>query len=365
MDNRAGAAATLRDVARLARVDPAIVSRVLNRDAALAIRSETRSRVLAAARRLHYRPNVMARSLKLRSSFALGMLLPDVANPMFPDIIKGAEEVAGGEGFQILLSHITPQWLADGRHLELLRESRVGGLIIATGALPDVGIRELRRSGFPYILVNRRARGIDRYVIVDDAAGARLGVEHLLGLGHRRVAHLAGPLGTDTAQRRIAGYREALRARGLASDAGLVEEAGLELEDGYAAGERLLRRAPSVSAIFSANVPVAIGAMAAIRARGLSIPDDVSVVGFHDSPYAARTEPPLTTVSMPLREMGREAARRLIGLIRDGGIGAPVVLPPVGLVVRRSTAPPRRAPLARARSGRGRVTSHPNGGMLS
>lgn len=337
-------AATIRDVARLARVDPAIVSRVLNEDATLSIRSETRARVLAAVRRLNYRPNVLARSLKLRSSYALGMLLPDIANPMFPDIIKGVEETARAAGFQILLSHITPKWLADGRHLELLRESRVGGLIIATGALTDAVIRELRRSGFAYVLVNRRARGIGRYVVVDDAAGARLAVAHLVGLGHRRIAHLAAPLDTDTAQRRLAGYRGALRAGRIALDPDLVEEAGFDLDDGYAAATRLLARTRALTAVFAANVPIAIGAMAALRDAGLAIPDDVSVVSFHDSPYAARTAPPLTAVRMPLREMGSEAARRLIALIREGGPCRPLVLPPVGLEVRRSTAPPGPGP---------------------
>ena len=130
---RSGPAATIRDVARLARVAPAIVSRVVNGDKALTIRNETRERVLTAVRQLNYRPNVIARSLKLRASYALGMLLPDIANPMFPDIIKGVEDMAEVEGFHILLSHITSQALVGGRHLELLRESRVAGLIVATG----------------------------------------------------------------------------------------------------------------------------------------------------------------------------------------------------------------------------------------
>jgi LacI family transcriptional regulator len=211
-------------------VDPAIVSRVVNGDKALTIRNETRERVLTAVRQLNYRPNVIARSLKLRASYALGMLLPAIANPMFPDIIKGVEDVAEVEGFHILLSHITSQALAGGRHLELLRESRVGGLIVVTGALSNSVIEELRRSGFPYVLVNRRAQGIDRYVVVDDEAGARLAVEHLIALGHRHIAHLAGPLDTDTGQRRLAGYHETLRAGGVEPDALLVEEAGLEIQ---------------------------------------------------------------------------------------------------------------------------------------
>jgi DNA-binding LacI/PurR family transcriptional regulator len=354
-------------VARLARVDPAIVSRVLNADKALSIRNETRERVLTAVSQLNYRPNVIARSLKLRASYALGMLLPDIANPMFPDIIKGVEDVAEVQGFHILLAHITSQALAGGRHLELLRESRVGGLIVATGALSDSAIEELRRSGFPYVLVNRRAQGIDRYVVVDDEAGARLAVEHLIALGHRRIAHLAGPLDTDTGQRRLAGYRQALRAEGVEPDALLVEEAGLEIEDGYRAATRLLARAAAVSAVFTTNVPVAMGALAAIREAGLTVPADMSVVSLHDSAYAERTEPPLTTVRMPLREMGREAARRLIELVRGGGDAPPVVLPPVGLQVRRSAAPPgrHRTGRRRVRIRRSPVTPHLNGGTRS
>jgi LacI family transcriptional regulator len=359
---RPGIPVTIRDVARLARVDPAIVSRVLNQDRSLSIRGETRARVLAAVRQLDYRPNALARGLKLGTSYALGMLLPDVANPLFPDIIKGGEEVAEEAGYQILLCHITPEALIRGRHLELLREGRVAGLLIATGVLPEAVVEGLDRSGFPYVLVNRRAPGIDRSVVVDDQAGARLAVEHLLALGHRRIAHLAGPPAADTAQRRLAGYREAFAARGLAPDPVLCEEAGLDVEEGYRAGARLLARVSGLSAVFATNVPVAIGALAALREAGLVVPADVSVVGFHDSPYAARTAPPLTTVRMPLREMGRQAAGRLIQLIRGGAAGAPVILPPVGLVVRASTAPPARRSGRRGRAARGALTPHDKGG---
>ncbi len=200
-------------------------------------------------------------------------------------------------------------------------------------------------------------------MVVDDEAGARLAVEHLIALGHRHIAHLAGPLDTDTGQRRLAGYHETLRAGGVEPDALLVEEAGLEIEGGYRATARLLARAPAVSAMFTTNVPVAMGAMAAIREAGLTVPADVSVVSLHDSAYAERTEPPLTTVRMPLREMGREAARRPIELVRGGDGAPPVVLPPVGLQVRRSAAPPGRKRVSQ--TGRGLGTPQPNEGTRS
>ncbi len=337
-----GRSVTLRDVARAAEVDPAVVSKVLSGDERLAIRDETRARVLAAVARLGYRPNAMARGLRTGTSFALGMMIPDLGNPLFPEIVAGAEAGAERAGMAVLLSHAPPGRSVDDRARGLLQESRVAGLLVATGTLPEASVRRLARAGSPLVLVNQTSRESPHHVTVDDAAGAALAVQHVASLGHLRVGHLAGDEAIDTGARRLAGYRRGLAAAGLVVDEGAIEPCGFDLEAGFAGTARLLARRPDLTALFANNAPVALGAIAALRATGRDVPRDVSVVALHDFPYAARVHPALTTVHMPLHQMGEAAAARLVSLVRGEPVGAPVMLPPVGLVVRGSTAPAHR-----------------------
>jgi LacI family transcriptional regulator len=333
---------TLKDVAEMAGVHPATVSRVLRGDGRLKVSAETRERILAAAARLKYQPHGIGRSLKLRRSFTLALVLPDVGNPVFPGIIKGAERAAAERGYSLVLVHLEPaaEGAREQRYLRLVRQNRVDGLLLATAELQDGFIRELAELGVPFVLVNRRWGELPRYVIADDRAGAKLAVEHLIGLGHRRVAHLAGPLSTDTARRRFEGYREALAGHGLPLLPELVEECGYSWEGGVAGTRRLLGRRPRPTAVFATNFLVAAGAILVMREEGLRVPADISVVGFHDAPLAQVFNPPLTTVSFPLYRMGYEAARALVELIQGERAEVRTVLPPEGLIVRESTAPP-------------------------
>ena len=352
---------TLRDIAGLAGVDQSTVSRVLRADPSLTIREETRVRIATAARQLNYAPNSIARSLKLRHSFTLGVLIPDIANPVFPEIIKGAEDAAREQDYLILLTHVDDQSFEERVLRGLIQQGRVDGLLLATAQIRDTVIAQIRTLHGPLVLVNRRADGSGCYVITDDVTGAQLATDHVTQLGHRRIAHLAGPLFTDTALRRLQGYRESLRKSGLDYDGALVEECGFTIEQGARGMRRLLERSVLFTAVFAANLQVAIGAMVVLRDAGLRVPTDVSVIGFHDAPLAQMVTPPLTVVKFPLYDMGYRATKALLNLISGSTETVQEVLPPLGLVQRGSTAPPPTAHLARTRTGP-RAAENPGSG---
>lgn len=321
----------LRDVAAAAGVDTSVVSRVLSGDRRLSIRPETRQRVLEAAARLQYRPNTAARALKTARTMAIGMIVPDLANVNYATIAQGAEERTGTAGYTLLV--------ASGSVTERLVDlhGRIDGLLVgmATSETPRLGDFGGR---LPALLVNRREPCGIPSVTVDDEAGAVLATEHLLALGHRRLGHVAGPQNADTARRRLVGFRAALQAAGLEPDPQTIAETSFDEAGGHVAATRLLRLEPRPTALFVANVRAAIGAMAAASRLGLSVPDDLSIVGFHDAPFASYLSPPLTTVRMPLEEMGYQAVENLLVLLGGGTVIDVMVATSPELVVRSSTA---------------------------
>jgi LacI family transcriptional regulator len=325
----------MQDVAAAARVDTSVVSRVLSGDAALNVRPETRLRVLEAVQRLGYRPNPAARALKTSRTMAIGMLLPDLANTVYAEIARGAEERASAAGYILLIATGT----AAARRAILA--GRVDGVLYAIATTENVA--DIRpEPALPSLLVNRREPGAGPSVIVDDEAGVATAVRHLLDLGHTRIAHIGGPRAVDTARRRAAGYERALRERGLPVRPELVAEARFDERGGATAASRLLLLDPPPSALMVANVSAAIGAMATAREAGLEIPRDLSVIGFHDVPMAPYLAPPLTTVRMPLAELGSRAVDELLAMIDGREVGDVVVAAAPELVLRGSSAPPFR-----------------------
>jgi LacI family transcriptional regulator len=331
---------TITDVARLAGVHPSTVSRALHR-ADLPLSPETRRRVLAAVERLEYRPSAIARGLRLRRTRTLGMLVPDITNPFFPPIIRGAEEAARDQGYELVLCNTDDETEREKASLRVLRERQADGLLIATSRMADATLASVRRERFPFVLVNRGSRVADDPAVeVNNARAAADIVDHLALLGHKRIAHIAGPLSTTTGAERAAGYRESLRAHGVPDDATLMAEAAAYCEDaGYAAARRLLQAAPT--AIFAANDLLALGALRAVREAGLRVPADLSLVGINDIPLVGLLDPPLTTARVPQREMGAIAARMLIGLLEHEPVRERHVRLDAELVVRGSTGAPR------------------------
>jgi LacI family transcriptional regulator len=333
---------TIIDVARAASVHPSTVSRVLNARAELSLLPETRERVIAAANRLGYRPSALARSLRLRRTFTLGMLVPNIDNPFFPPIIKGVEDTAHARGYNLILCNTEDSSEREATYLRVLRERQVDGLLIASSFMADSTIAELRHDHFPFVLVNRGSRSArDLAVVVDNALGVAAAIEHLVGLGHRRIGIVAGPQTTMTGQQRLTAARAALREHRIRVDPALVAVAeAFSQEAGYRAARRLVFATEPPTAIFGANDLIALGALRAIREAGLECPAHVSIVGYNDIPLADLFGPPLTTVHVPQREMGTQAAALLIAQIEGEPIAASRVVAQVHLVVRGSTAAP-------------------------
>lgn len=333
---------TIRDVARLAGVHPSTVSRALHR-ADLPLRDETRRRVRDAVERLEYRPSVLARGLRLQRTRTLGMLVPDITNPFFPPIIRGAEEAARERGYELVLCNTDDDPDRETASLRVLRERQADGVLIATSRMADTTVSLVRRDRFPFVLVNRGSRSTaDHSVEVDNETAARVVVAHLAALGHRLIAHIAGPLSTTTGAERASGYRAAMRESGLEDGICVVEAAAYSQDAGRASAEALLARRPT--AVFAANDLLAIGALQSLRAAGLRVPGDVSLVGVNDIPLAGLIDPPLTTMRVPQREMGEIAARMLIALLEGERVERPQVMLAAELVVRGTTAPCRVVP---------------------
>ena len=332
---------TLKDVAEKAGVDRSVVSRVLNRDPALNIREETRERVQRAIEELNYRPNAIARSLRISQAGAFGLLIPDFTNPIYSSIIRGAEAAAARADRLLLTGSISGESFEPGRYVELLSRGRVDGLLLA-GTMESGELMEdrLRRLGLPYIWLNRHPPGSWRYVVLDDERASVLAVEHLAGLGHRRIAHISGPESADTAQRRRAGYVNAIEGTGLDFDKRLVVEADYTNAGGAGAMNTLLQLPEPPTAVFVANVASAIGALYAASIAGFSVPEEVSVLAVHDLPMAGYLTPPLTTVRMPLEELGRRGVELLSTVPEEDEIEE-ILAGPMELVVRSSTKPPR------------------------
>lgn len=322
------------DVARLARVHPSTVSRVLNDRPGLTLRPETRARVLAISRRLDYQPSAVARSLRLRRTLTLGMLVPDIANTFLAGIIKGAEEAAHEHGYTLIVCNTADVPEREATYLRVLRERQVDGVLVASARLADESLVALRTERFPFVLVNRGMRGgEDLWVHVDDKGGAREAIDHLVALGHRRIAHVAGPQTTTTGRERLLGAKAALRRHRLTG--AIVEaEAWSELE-GYRAARRLLLDHPP-TAIFAANDLIAFGVLRAARETGMDVPGDLALVGFNDVAEAALVD--LTSIHVPHHEMGARSAELLIARAEGRPIAAPHVLLPTSLVVRGSSA---------------------------
>ena len=334
--------ATITDVARLANVSTATVSRVLSGGGGA--RDETRDRVLVAARELGYRPSGVARSLRQRATRTLGLIVTDIENPFFPELVRTVEDAAREQGYAILLCNASDDPEREAGYLELLVDRWVDGVVIAASSL---GVRHrewLLAAPLPIVLVNSVDRAIDLPTIASDSIlGGRLATEHLLELGHRRFGIItAGPRNLD-APDRLAGARTALDAVGIPEAAVRVAIEEPTVAGGQRAAAAILESDPTVTAIVAYNDLTAIGAMRAIRAGGRRVSDDVSVTGFDDIALAAFVDPPLTTIAQSTAEMGRWAVDQLTRRLGRPAESEPeptehVVLS-VRLVVRGSTGP--------------------------
>jgi LacI family transcriptional regulator len=336
------AAPTLRDVAHLAGVHPATASRALNPQTRPLVNADTARKVLRAAESIGYQPNPIARSLKTARTSTVGLVIPDLTNPLFPPIVRGIEDVLTPAGYSALIVNTDNDLTREETLVESLRSRQVEGLIIATARRDHPLLARLHRLGVKMVLVNRRVDGTDLpSVTADDDAGIGMAVAHLAALGHRRIAHLAGPQVTSTGVTRSRAFRHAVRDHGLDDDPALIVECGYWSEtEGARALRRLLDSGASCTAVVAGNDLIALGCYDVFAERGMTCPGDMSVVGFNGMPFLDKMNPPLTTVSVPHYEIGSEAARLLLDTIDEPERHARSVLLAPSLVVRASTAPP-------------------------
>jgi LacI family transcriptional regulator len=324
---------TLVEVARAAGVHPATASRALNPATQARVAAGTVRRVRAAADRLGYQPNQVARGLRTRRSYTVGVLLPDLTNPLFPPIVRGADEVLGPAGYSPLIVNTDNDAVREERLVAALRARQADGFIVATARRAHPLLSQLS-SQVPMVLVNRHTDDPEiPSVVPDEASGIRLAVAHLRALGHERIAHLAGPQDLSTGRSRLRAFTDAAGNSSPVAFAETFAEAA-----GAAAARALLRHRPT--AVIAANDLLALGILDVLDEEGLSCPHDVSVVGFNDIPMMARLG--LTTVRIPHRDLGAEAARVLLARLQDPALRPGRLLLPCDLVVRDSTAPPAR-----------------------
>jgi LacI family transcriptional regulator len=335
-------APTLREVAEAASVHVATASRALNPQTRAMVSPGTADRVLRAARTLGYRPNIYARSLKTSRSDSIGVVIPDLTNPLVPPMVRGAEDVLLRAGYNLLVVNTDNDPGRERAQIQSLRARQVEGLIVATAHLEHPYLEVLHAEGVPLVLANRLlGAGHIPSVTADNAVGSALAVEHLVTLGHRRIAHVSGPEDLSTGLVRRRGYLDGLRAAGLPEDpALLVTCSAWTEEEGARALGQLLDAGVELTGVVAGHDRVALGCYDALAARGLSCPEDVSIVGFNDMPFISRLQPPLTSVRVLQYELGVEAARLLLDRLSGRTMTPRVVLLPVRLVVRGSTAPP-------------------------
>jgi len=328
----------LEDIARLSGVSRSTVSRVVNND--LNVKDSTRERVLDVIRRENYRPNIAARGLAAGHTRVIGLVIPVevsalFSDPYFPLLIQGVSAVCNAQDYLLMLWLGEPEYerqMAD----QILHSGLIGGVVLAAGLVNEPILQALTESKMPFVTIGGHP-ALDRlnFVDVENVKGTQEAIYHLMGLGRRRIATIAGPENMVAGADRLTGYRSALISRDIPVDPALIVEGGFSEQGGFVAMQQLLAQKPD--AVFVANDNMAVGAMRAITQAGLNVPEDVALVGFDDMPVAAQLQPALTTVRQPKRRAGAAAATMLLDLIQNPDREkSHYLMLPTELIVRKS-----------------------------
>jgi LacI family transcriptional regulator len=314
---------TIKDVAREAGVSKGTVSKYLN-DAPY-VAEETRRRIAAAVERLQFQPNRVAQGLSRRRSNTVGVVLANVANPFYAELFRGIEETTAATGYTLLLASTDGEPKKERAVVQAMRQRQVDGIIFASVRMADREVAKLARDGAQVVLASRHLpdAGVD-YVVVDSVHGARLAVEHLIGHGHARIGYIGGPQSIFQFQERRTGYEQGLAAAGIPVDPAIcVETERMRVEDGADAARRLMALSEPPTAIFAATDNLAFGVLRACLDLGLSVPEQLALIGFDNVPFGEISLSPLTSVDGQGLEIGRRAARLLIDRLAISDAGAP------------------------------------------
>ena len=330
--------ATIREVAESAGVSYATVSHVINNTRLVS--QETRQRVLAAMDALNYRPNALARSLRQGKTNTIGLVLPDSANPFFAEISRGIEDEAFKKGYSVFLCNTELDTERELFYVDVLSKKQVDGIIfVAAGDQAD-SMDFLIHRNMPVVMIDRNLPNVEAdAVLTDNQLGGYLATRHLLELGHTRIACIAGPSSITPSAERIIGYRNALEEAGLSYDEGLILRGDYHAQSGMELTHTILAMTPRPTAVFALNDLMELGALRAAAESGCSVPDDLAVVGYDDLELAQFTNPSLTTIAQPKKEIGTQAVNLLVGRISDKSRPPSRLVLPPELIIRRSTQP--------------------------
>ena len=328
----------LEDVALAAGVSKSIASRILNDRPALSVREDTRERVQEAARRLNYRPHAGARGLRRAETGAIGLSIPDLAMGVYARIVRGAFHRALERDFAVLLVEDLVPEESEAVFARLVVGGRIDGVIVASARPGHPLLGSLGRYEVPHVFVNRAVAGTNRSVVMDDARGSEAALRHLVELGHWRIGHVAGPSELDPARRRAESFAAHAASLGLADAP--IEVGDFSERGGAGAAVRLLERSPSLTALYVSTLAQAVGVLDGAWRLGLRVPEDLSLVTYDDMPLADYLRPPVTTVRMPLSELGAAAVDALIAQLLGSEPSDIVIETHPTVVARSSTAPP-------------------------
>jgi LacI family transcriptional regulator len=340
----ATAPVTLKDVARRAGVHTGTASRALNPQTRSLVNPKTATKVMKAADDLGYRPNPIARGLKTNRSFTIGVLVPDLTNPLFPPIVRGIEDTLATVGYTALLANSDNDPDKERLHFETMRSRQVDGFITATAQRDHPLIEDAIAADVPIVLVNRTVESSRAFaVITDDHRGAELAVTHLFELGHTKIAHVAGPERFSTGKARYHGFVDTMKKIGLTPDRRLIRASRAFTEsEGAITFRKLLDGKGEFTAVFAGNDLIALGCYDVMTETGVRCPEDVSIVGFNDIPFLDKLRPPLTTIRIPHYEIGVRATQLVLEQLQSPSAEPVTVLLEPELVVRGSTCPPGR-----------------------
>lgn len=332
---------TSHDVAKKAGVSVATVSRVLNNSPL--VTESVRRKVLHAVKALNYQPNRAAQRLRAGRSHVIGLIISDIQNPFFTSIVRGIEDVAYQHGYSLVLCNSDEDPEKEKLYINVMRSEEVAGVILASASEANPQVDDLITYNIPVVAIDRQIddRQIDS-VLATNINGARAATTHLIELGHRCIGYIGLPLTRTPGKERYEGYQQALRDHQLPMSQDFVRIADAKQQGGYESTRDLLTQQPCVTALFVANNLMTLGALDAIRERGLKIPDDISIIGFDDMPWANLLQPPLTAIAQPTYELGQRAAELLLGRLKERDKPVTHEHLETRLIVRGSTSQPRQ-----------------------
>ncbi|PLR78472.1 LacI family transcriptional regulator [Bacillus sp. V3-13] len=325
----------IADVAKMANVSTATVSRVISNSEP--VKRETREKVLHAIEKLKYQPNVLARQLRRMETKTILVVVPDITNTFFSNVLRGIEAIAGENSYQVLLGDTGNIIDREYGYFDILRQRKADGMILLTARSNQQMLEEIAEE-YPIVLACEYFEGSKLPTVsIDNVSSARKATEHLISLNHTRIAHISGPLNVVVGRDRLKGFQQAMIQHSLPVESYLIQEGDFSYESGFNLMMKFLALENPPTAVFAGNDEMAMGAIKAVKSKGLSVPEDISVVGFDDIKFASIFEPALTTISQPTYDIGKRAMKLLLQLINSDELEKQQYMLSDKLVIRDSS----------------------------